>query len=115
MSFMDELPTLLREPTWEQPTGCHCGADLSPGWDYCPSCGDPIDGWEDMYLCSLHRKAELAQYTKPGERGFSCVCLVCGATWLKPEDSVGKTPDSFGTELSKYHKLYFERFFGRKL
>lgn len=113
MSFLDDLPVLLREPIDAQPSACKCGYPLEPNWDYCPSCGDWIDGYEDMYLCSLHRNSELSQETKKGQPGFHCVCLVCGATWTKPVHSIGKNPDFFREDIfNRYRGDYFLRTFG---
>ncbi len=118
MSFLDKLPVLLLQPIGAPPTRCKCGYPLEGDWAYCPSCGSWVDGEAEMYLCSLHPKAELSQETLPREGlgKFHCICLTCGATWVKPRSSVGEPPDYFNKGVLKdFQSAYFLRVFGVKL
>lgn len=118
MSFLNELPKLkLEEP--EGPfLGCpRCRHRLEPEWSFCPECGDMVDAWGPLWLCSLHPKYELSQERARLVDPIEVVCLVCGATWRDPKKSkIGNPPDFFRTVIFKrYQTDYFKNTFGVEL
>lgn len=113
MSFLDELPVLLRESAGYYPTPCNCPEPIVNHRGLCELCGEPSGKEEQMmYICSLHRKAELSQEVNP-DGTFWVFCLVCGAFWNNPEKSIGEHPDDYADSwLARYQSEYFQKYFG---